>query len=106
MSRRVTESVFLSGEYKSREKASTKALILGGDEYGIRIAELLTRDGVPSTVLIGPDETSPKDSRIEIIQGSILSSSGFIGNFDVCIQESKDQRRWQVRVHRSCSTSV
>lgn len=91
MSRRVTESVFLSGEYKSREKASTKALILGGDEYGIRIAELLTRDGVPSTVLIGPDETPPKDSRIKIIQGSILSASGFIGNFDVCIQESNDK---------------
>ena len=91
MSQRATESVFLRGEYKSREKASDKALILGGDEYGIRIAELLKRDGVPSTLLIPPGETVPKDSGIEIIQGSILSSSGFIGNFDVCIQESNDR---------------
>ncbi|MCX5872484.1 MAG: hypothetical protein NTY51_04500 [Deltaproteobacteria bacterium] len=41
---RVTESVFLEGTLKIKDHVSNRALVLGGDESGIRIAELLCPD--------------------------------------------------------------
>ncbi len=53
MNKRVTESVFLKGHCRVRDQVSNRALILGGDEYGIRIADLLKRNGFDATIFVG-----------------------------------------------------
>ncbi len=92
MNRRVIESVFLTGNYRIRDQVSTRALILGGDEYGFRIADLLMRNGFEPTLLIGPEDKLPATSTFETIQGAIRNISGFIGNFQIQIQTSTDLR--------------
>ncbi|MGC8604650.1 MAG: hydrogenase iron-sulfur subunit [Desulfomonilaceae bacterium] len=90
MNRRVTESVFLKGDYRIRDQVSSKALILGGDEYGVRIADLLKKGGFESTLLVGFEDKYPTNSALEITQGTITKISGFIGDFQVQIQTSTD----------------
>ncbi len=86
MSGQVTQSVFLKGVHRIQEEASSKVLILGGDEYGIRIAEVLKNNAFDSTVLIEPNEKYPANPKVEIVQGSIRDISGFMGNFSVQIE--------------------
>lgn len=88
---RVTESVFLEGTLKIKDHVSNRALVLGGDESGIRIAELLKKNGFDATVLIGPNDIHSENSRVNVIQGSISQVSGFVGNFDVQIHTPTDR---------------
>lgn len=88
---RITESVFLEGAYNTRDHVSNRALVLGGDESGIRIAELLKINGFEATVLIAPNDIHCENSIVNVIQGSMSRISGFVGNFDVQI-ETKTNR--------------
>ncbi len=90
MNKRVTESVFLKGHYRVRDQVSNRALILGGDEYGIRIADLLKRNGFEATIFVGFKDEYPSSSTLEIMQGEIKEISGFIGDFNVIIRTSTD----------------
>jgi coenzyme F420-reducing hydrogenase delta subunit/ferredoxin len=76
--------------HRIQEEASSKVLILGGDEYGIRIAEVLKNNAFDSTVLFEPNEKYPANPKAEIVQGLILNISGFMGNFSVQIETSSN----------------
>ncbi len=90
MNRRVTESVFLKGRNRVRDQISNRALILGGDEYGVRIADLLERNGFKATIFVGFKDAYPSSSTLDTIQGEIKEISGFIGDFNVLIRTSTD----------------
>ncbi len=92
MSEWLTQSVFLKGVHRMPQDASRKVLILGGDEYGIRIAQILKNNAFDSTVLIEPNEKCPSNPDLDIIQGSIRSISGFVGNFSVQIETASKAR--------------
>ncbi|MGC8657514.1 MAG: hydrogenase iron-sulfur subunit [Desulfomonilaceae bacterium] len=92
VNRRVTESVVLTGNYRLRDQISTRALILGGDEYGIRIADLLKRNGFETTLLVDPKDRLPVSPTFETIQGVIKNVDGFIGDFQIEIQTSEGPR--------------
>jgi quinone-modifying oxidoreductase subunit QmoB len=91
VSGRITESVFLEGTYNIRDHVSNRALVLGGDESGIRIAELLKKNGFKATVLIAPNYIHSENSKVDVIRGSISQVSGFVGKFDVQIHASTDR---------------
>ncbi len=90
MNRRVTESVFLKGNYRVRDQISNRALILGGDEYGIQIADLLKRNGFEATIFVGFRDAHPSSPTLDVIKGKIEKITGFIGDFNVAIRTSTD----------------
>lgn len=82
---RVAQSLLFKGMHSDEGEPSRKVLILGGGEYGIKIAQVLKNNHIESTLLTGLNEKFPLNPSVESIQGSIRDVTGFAGNFIVRI---------------------